>query len=190
MYLVTLQQGERQHTVGLFRLREEAVQWIESITYVHKDVDVFDNQTYANYTIQYEEIPLYEEIHWKKTDYPLTKYMFTPDGGPIDVYISQQIPIIGEAISLVDGMTQVDAYLISNEETKAYIATREKIREAILNHYGRLGQQVETGGVGSEDGEFIRIEEGPFILLDADTVQLWEEATTTEEFFAQLENAK
>lgn len=59
-----------------------------------------------------------------------------------------------------------------------------------MNHYGRLGQQVETGGVGSEDGEFIRIEEGPFILLDADTVQLWEEATTTEEFFSQLENAQ
>lgn len=114
------------HTVGELRLGEEAVQWIESITYVYKDVDVFDNQTYVKYTIQYEEIPLYEEIHWKKTDYPLTKYMFTPDGGPIDVYISQQIPIISEAITLIEGMTQVSAYLISNEETKAYIATREK----------------------------------------------------------------
>lgn len=143
------------HTVGELRLGEEAVQWIESITYVYKDVDVFDNQTYVNYTIQYEEIPLYEEIHWKKTDYPLTKYMFTPDGGPIDVYISQQIPIISEAITLIEGMTQVSAYLISNEETKAYIATREKIREAFLNHYGRLGQKVETGGVGSANGEFI-----------------------------------
>lgn len=31
MYLLELQQGDRHHTVGLFRRREEAQQWIEAI---------------------------------------------------------------------------------------------------------------------------------------------------------------
>lgn len=37
MYLVELQQGDRRHTVGLFREKKEAKKWIEALPYVHKE---------------------------------------------------------------------------------------------------------------------------------------------------------
>lgn len=34
MYLVELQQGDRRHTVSLFREKKEAKEWIEALSYV------------------------------------------------------------------------------------------------------------------------------------------------------------
>ncbi|MER2179751.1 MAG: hypothetical protein ABS890_03855 [Carnobacterium inhibens] len=39
-------------------------------------------------------------------------------------------------------MTQVDAYLIPNEETESYIIAREEVRNAITMHYEKMGKRV------------------------------------------------
>lgn len=187
MYMVTIQQQERIHTVGLFQQLEEAEAWIESIPYVHKQVEPFDDVTFVNYTMRYEDIPRYEEIIWKSSRFPLTHFMFSPDEGPIECFISSQLPVIGEAQGLVEGMTQVDAYMVPNEEAKKYIEIREEIRQALIEHYTKLGKKVENGGIGSEDGEYLIVEEGPFIHLDAGTVQSWENKTSIDQFIAELE---
>ena len=56
-----------------------------------------------------------------------------------------------------------------------------------FDYYEKLGRQVVAGGVGSEDGEYLRVEKGPFIHLDAVNVQLWQEKTSFEQFIEQLE---
>lgn len=187
MYMVTIQQAERIHTVGLFQQQEEAEAWIESIPYVHKQVDQFDDMTFVSYRLPYEDLPEYEEVIWKSSRFPLTHYMFSPDDGPIECFISGQLSVIGEAEGLVEGMTQVDAYMVPNEETKAYIDTREAIRQTVIEHYMKLGKKVEAGGIGSQDGEYLLVEEGPFIHLDAGTVEAWREKASIEQFIADLE---
>lgn len=187
MYMVTIQQGERTHIVGLFQQAEEAKAWIESISYVQKQVDQVEDVTFVSYTMPYEQLPEYEEITWKSSRFPLTHFMFSPDDGPIECIISDRLPVIGEEEGLVEGMTQVDAYLIPNEETKSYIETREAIRQEIVNHYTKLGKNVESGGIGSQDGEYLIVEDGPFIHLDAGTVQAWEHQTSLDQFIADLE---
>lgn len=179
MYLVELLQGDRRHTVGLFAKKEEAIEWVESVPYVHKQVDVFDEHEFVNYSMNFDELPLYEEIIWKKSRFPLTKYMFTPDDGEIAVLIWDRLVPMHEVDGLTDDATQVDAYVIPNAEAARYIQSREEIREAIFKHYGK---RAETGGVGSEDGEYITVENGPFIHLDALTVQQWDEKTSIEQF--------
>ena len=66
MYLVEFQQGERQHTVGLFKEKKEAEEWIEACPYTHKESELFEGEEFVTYTMKYEELPLYEEIVWKK----------------------------------------------------------------------------------------------------------------------------
>jgi hypothetical protein len=42
--------------------------------------------------MQYEDLPLYEEVVWKESRFPLTKYMFTPDDGAIELIIWDKLP--------------------------------------------------------------------------------------------------
>ncbi|WP_192987154.1 hypothetical protein [Carnobacterium mobile] len=188
MYLVELQQGDRRHTVGLFREKKEAKEWIEALPYVRKESEVFGGQEFVTYTLNYEDLPLYEEIEWKGSRYPFTKYMFTPDDGRIELFIWNKLPIIGEVEGRIEGMTQVDAYLIPNEETESYITAREEVRNTITMHYERMGKRVEAGGVGSQDGEYLIVEDGPFVHLDASTIQQWQEKSTVEYFIKQIES--
>lgn len=188
MYLLELQQGERRHTVGLFAEKKEAKEWIESLPYVHKESEVFEGEEFVIYTMCYDDLPLYEEIIWKASRYPLTKYMFTPDDGKIELLIWDKLPIMSEVEGCIEGMTQVDAYCIPNEETESYIKAREEVRKAITMHYEKLGKRVETGGVGSQDGEYLLVEDGPFIHLDALTIQQWQEKSTIEHFIKQFDN--
>lgn len=68
-------------------------------------------------------------------------------------------------------MTQVDAYLIPNEETESYIKAREEVRNAFTMHYEKMGKRVEAGGVGSQDDEDLIIEDGSLVCLDACAIQ-------------------
>ena len=188
MYLVEIQQADRRHTVGLFTEEKDAVQWIESIPYVQKQVDTFDQQQFTAYTMRYEDLPLYEEMVWQASRYPLTKYMFTPDGGDIELFIWPQLPVMNEAEGLTEGATQVDAYIVPNEEAERYIEAREEIRQAVTEHCEKLGKHVEAGGIGSQDGEYLLVEGRFFMHLDASAVSEWQKKASVKQFIEELEN--
>ena len=188
MYLLEMHQKDRQHIVGLFDEKADATDWIGSLPYVQKHVDYFDEIEFVTYTMQYEDLPLYKEILWKESRFPFTKYMFTPDDGTIELIIKDTLPLMNEVKGVVEGMTQVDAYLIPNTEVKDYIQIREEVRKEITKYYTNSGKKVEAGGVGSQDGEYLVVEDGPFIHLDALTVQEWQEKTSIESFIQQIEN--
>ncbi|AIY72967.1 TPA: hypothetical protein ACLQU7_005641 [Bacillus tropicus] len=172
--------------VGLFSREEDVKAWIESIPYVHKNVEDFEGEEFITYTMSYLDLPLYEEIKWKSSVYPLTKYMFTPEDTKIMIdWI--EVPIIDKTDQIVEGETQVDAYFVPNKDVKKYIKKREEIRQAIKARYEPNGQKIVTGGVGTEDGEYLSVENGPFIILDAETVYEWENKTSIEKFFKERE---
>lgn len=188
MYLLVFRQGERQHTVGLFEKHTDATQWIESIPYVHKESETIEGREFISYTMNYDDILIYEEIEWEESRYPLSKYMFTPDDGKIELFIWDKLPVMNQVNGTVDGMTQVDAYMIPNPAVEHYIKQREAVRQAITTHYEQLGKEVKTGGLGSQDGEYVIIEDGPFVHLDANTVEQWENKSTVAQFIKQLED--
>lgn len=188
MYLLEINQKDRHHIVGLFGEKREAISWVEALPYARKHTVYFENREFVTYTMEYEDLPMYEEIVWKKSRFPLTKYMFTPDDGVIELVIWNKLSLMDKVEGYTDGMTQVDAYAVPNTEVKDYIQVREEIREEITKYYKNLGKKVETGGVGSEDGEYLLIENGPFIHLDALTVQEWQEKSSINQFMKDLES--
>jgi len=98
------------------------------------------------------------------------------------------LPIIDEVEERAEGMTQVNAYLIPNEETESYITAREEVRNAITMHYEKMGKRVESGVVGLQDEEYLIVEDGPFVRLDACTIQQWQEKPTVAHFIKQIES--
>src|SRR5690625_349404 len=188
MYLLELHQKDRHHIVGLFDDENDAVELIETLPYVQKHTAYFDGQEFVTYVMQYEDLPLYEEVVWKESRFPLTKYMFTPDDGAIELIIWDKLPLMNKVEGYTERMTQVDAYAIPNDEVKNYIQTREEVRNEITKYYTNLERKVELGGVGSEDGEYLLIEDGPLIHLDALIVQAWLEKSTTSQFMKELES--
>ena len=188
MYLLELHQKDLHHIVGLFDDENDAVKWIETLPYVQKHTEYFDGQEFVTYIMQYEDLPLYEEVVWKESRFPLTKYMFTPDDGAIELIIWDKLPLMNKAEGYTERMTQVDAYAIPNDEVKDYIQTREEVRNEITKYYTNLERKVESGGAGSEDGEYLLIEDGPLIHLDVLIVQEWLEKSTTSQFMKELES--
>lgn len=188
MYLLELNQNDRHHIVGLFLEKSDAINWIESVENVRKDIFNVENNEFVTYEVDYADLPEYTEVVWHNSRYPLTKYMFVPDEGPIEFVIWDELPIMNNVKGYVDGTTQVDAYLIPNAQVKDYIQARNEIKEAVSKHYESLGKKVHIGGIGSEDGEYLSVEGGPFVHLDAITVKAWREKTTVEQFIHDIEN--
>lgn len=186
MYILELHQKNRQYIVGLFENENDAIGWVEALPYVQKKSAHFNDQEFVTYTMDYEDLPLYKEIVWKKSCFPLTKYMFTPDDGTIELIIWDKLPLMDKVEGYTDRMTQVDAYAIPNNEVRNYIQTREEVRNEITNYYTNLGRKVESGGVGSEDGEYLLIEDGALTHLDALIVQEWVEKSTINQFMKEL----
>lgn len=90
----------------------------------------------------------------------------------------------------VEGMTQVDAYLIPDEEVATYVENRRYVARRALDIYESAGYEAARDFVGSEDGEAVvaRDEQGELrhlMHLDPDGVaQMLEadEAGTLDEF--------
>lgn len=190
MYLLEISQASRSHPVGLFLTKEEAIHWIESIPYVHQRTDKYGDLSFTSYTMKYEELPVYEEILWKESVFPLSKYMFTPDDGPIILGIWEDLSVMNREKGYTKGMTQVDAYMIPNEEAKDYIRKREEIRHALTDYYLKRGQQVLSGGLGSEDGEYLILKKELFLHLDPLTVRRWDEKTSIPAFILEMKQSK
>lgn len=187
MYILEILQTDRRHIVGLFQDEKHIEDWIDGVDFIRKYVDKYEDYEFVSYALEYDEIPLYYERKWRESIYPISKFMFIPDGNEI-ILNWYPIPIMENEKGMIDGATQVDAYVIPNEETKEYIDTREEIREIIEGYYRDKGVKTYPGGLGSEDGEYISVEDGPFIILDPSVIEIWEKKTSIDDFINKLEN--
>ena len=56
---------------------------------------------------------------------------------------------------MIEGATKVDAYVVNNDEVKAYIEARETRYYQAKDFLERSGYEVDRSFFGSEDGEAI-----------------------------------
>jgi len=109
--------------------------------------------------IEYEyfnpkNIPEYMEIIYNKNIVPLSKFMFESE---------ENVEIIWKEISnlsvkkdkVIEGFSKIDAYVINNEEVKAYIEERETKYNMVKDFLESNGYEVDRSYFGSEDGEAI-----------------------------------
>jgi len=154
MYLLTFYQNGKETPVALFENIDEARKSLRSVpgytmTEI-KDGDFCDTSE----TLSPGKLPDYTEIEYNGNRIPLSRFMF-PDPDDAEI-IWREVPNMETANrGLANGCTRVDAYVINNEEVKAYIEKRERLYKRAKVLLERQGCEVDRAFFGSEDGEAI-----------------------------------
>ena len=101
-----------------------------------------------------KNLPNYMEIVFNGNIVPLSRFSFEPE---------ENVEIIWKEISnlsmnnnkVIEGSTKVDAYVVNNDEVKAYIEYRETNFNRVKDYLESNGYEVDRSFYGSEDGEAI-----------------------------------
>lgn len=150
MVILEFYQGDYQKDLVTFDSLEEGRAFVAQIPgYTLETEDGFEVEY-----VKPKYLPDYMEIVFNGNIVPLSRFSFEPE---------ENVEIIWKEISnlsltndrVIEGATKVDAYVVNNDEVKAYIEAREanfRMAKAFLE---LSGYEVDRSFFGSEDGEAI-----------------------------------
>ncbi len=150
MYILELYQNNYSKDLVVFDFLEEGKEFVSKIPgYTIEKEDNFEYEYFNP-----KNIPDYMEIIYNENIVPLSRFMFDAE---------ENVEIIWKEISnlsvkkdkIIEGYSKIDAYVINNEEVKAYIEERETKYNKIKDFLETNGYEVDRSFFGSEDGEAI-----------------------------------
>ena len=150
MYLLELYQNNYSKDLVVFEALEEGKKFVAKIPgYTLENEDGFEVE-YVNP----KHLPDYMEIVFNGNIVPLSRFSFEPE---------ENVEIIWKEISnlsvkndkVIEGATKVDAYVVNNDEVKAYVEAREANFRKAKAFIESRGYEVDRSFLGSEDGEAI-----------------------------------
>lgn len=150
MYLLELYQGDYQKDLVVFDTLEEGKAFVAQISgYILENEDGFEVE-YVNP----KHLPDYLEIVFNGNIVPLSRFSFDPE---------ENVEIIWKEISnlsvkndkVIEGYSKIDAYVVNNDEVKAYVEAREANYRKAKDFLERCGYETDRSFFGSEDGEAI-----------------------------------
>ena len=101
-----------------------------------------------------KHLPDYMEIVFNGNIVPLSRFSFDPEEN-VDI-IWKEISNLSEPNDkVIEGATKVDAYVVNNDEVKAYVEARESNFRKAKDFLECSGYEVDRSFFGSEDGEAI-----------------------------------
>ena len=149
MVILELYQGDYQKDLVAFDSLEEgkSLLSLKIPGYTLENEDGFEVE-YVNP----KHLPDYMEIVFNGNIVTLSRFSFEPE---------ENVEIIWKEISnlsvkndkVVEGATKVDAYVVNNDEVKAYIEAREINFRKAKAFLESKGYEVDRSYFGSEDGE-------------------------------------
>lgn len=150
MYILELYQNNYSKDLVAFDSLEEGKDFVSKIP--GYTIEKEDSLEYEYFNPK--NIPDYMEIIYNKNIVPLSKFMFESE---------ENVEIIWKEISnlsltkekIIEGYSKIDAYVVNNEEVKAYIEERETKYNIIKDFLESDGYEVDRSFYGSEDGEAI-----------------------------------
>ena len=148
MYILELYQNNYSKDLVVFDSLEEGKEFVSKIP--GYSIEKEDNIEYEYFNPK--NIPKYMEIIYNENIVPLSRFMFDSE---------ENVEIIWKEISnlsvtkdkIIAGYSKIDAYVINNEEVKAYIEERETKYKMIKDFLESNGYEVDRSFFGSEDGE-------------------------------------
>jgi len=150
MVILELYQGEYKKELAAFNSLEEGKAFVAQIPgYTLETEDGFEVEY-----VKPKQLPDYMEIVFNGNIVPLSRFSFDPE---------ENVEIIWKEISnlsvkndkVVEGATKIDAYVVNNDEVKAYVETREANFHKAKAFLESKGYEVDRSFFGSEDGEAI-----------------------------------
>lgn len=150
MVILEFYQGDYQKDLVLFESLEEGREFVAQIPgYTLENEDSFEVEYFSP-----KNLPDYMEIVFNGNIVPLYRFSFDPE---------ENVDIIWEEISnlsvkndkVIEGATKIDAYVVNNDEVKAYVEAREANFRKAKAFLENKGYEVDRSFFGSEDGEAI-----------------------------------
>jgi len=150
MVILELYQNNYSKDLVVFETIGEGKEFVAKIPgYTLENEDGFEVE-YVNP----KHLPDYMEIVFNGNIVPLSRLSFNPE---------ENVEIVWKEISnlslkndkVIEGTTKIDAYVVNNDEVKAYVEAREANFRKAKAFLESKGYEVDRSYFGSEDGEAI-----------------------------------
>ena len=150
MYLLELYQNNYSKDLVLFETLEEGREFVAQIPgYTLENEDSFEVEYFNP-----KHLPDYMEIVFNGNIVPLSRLSFEPEEN-VDIIWIEISNLSVKNDKVIEGYSKVDAYVINNDEVKAYIEAREDKYCQAKDFLECSGYEVDRSFFGSEDGEAI-----------------------------------
>ena len=150
MVILELYQGDYQKDLVVFETLEEGKDFVAQIPgYTQENEDGFEVE-YVNP----KHLPDYMEIIFNGNIVPLSRFSFEPEEN-VDIIWKEISNLSLKNDKVIEGTTKIDAYVVNNDEVKAYVKAREANFRKAKAFLESKGYEVDRSFFGSEDGEAI-----------------------------------
>ena len=148
MVILELYQGEYKKDLVAFDSLEEGRAFVAQIPgYTLETEDGFEVE-YVNP----KQLPDYTEIVFNGNIFPLSRFSFDSEEN-VDIIWKEISNLSVNNDKVIDGYSKIDAYVVNNDEVKAYVEAREANFRKAKDFLERNGYEVDRSFFGSEDGE-------------------------------------
>ena len=150
MIILELYQNHYSKDIVVFDSLEEGRAFVAQIPgYTLENEDGFEVE-YVNP----KQLPDYMEIVFNGNIVPLSRFSFNPEEN-VDIIWKEISNLSVKNDKVIDGYSKIDAYVVNNDEVKAYVEAREANFCKAKYFLERSGYEVDRSFFGSEDGEAI-----------------------------------
>ena len=150
MVILELYQNNYSKDLVVFETLEEGKEFVAKIPgYTLENEDGFE----AEY-VNPKHLPDYMEIVFNGNIVPLSGFSFEPDGN-VEIIWKEVSNLSVKNDKVIEGYSKIDAYVVNNDEVKAYVEAREANFRKVKAFLESRGYEVDRSFLGSEDGEAI-----------------------------------
>ena len=150
MVILEFYQSDYQKDLVAFDSLEEGRAFVAQIPgYTIETEDGFEVE-YVNP----KHLPDYMEIVFNGNIVPLSRFSFNYEEN-VDIIWKEISNLSVKNDKMIEGATKVDAYVVNNDEVKAYVEAREANFRKAKVFLENKGYEVDRSFFGSEDGEAI-----------------------------------
>ena len=150
MVILELYQNDYSKDLVAFDSIEDGKTFVAQIPgYTLETEDGFEVE-YFNPT----NLPDYMEIIYNGNIVPLSKFMFDPEEN-VDIIWKEISNLSVKSDKVIEGDSKIDAYVVNNDEVKAYVEAREANYRKAKDFLEGSGYEANRSFFGSEDGEAI-----------------------------------
>ena len=114
-------------------------------------------ETEDGFEVEYfnpKNLPDYMEIVFNGNIVPLSRFSFEPEEN-VDIIWKEISNLSVKSDKVIEGDSKIDAYVVNNDEVKAYVEAREANYRKAKDFLEGSGYEANRSFFGSEDGEAI-----------------------------------
>lgn len=150
MVILEFYQSDYQKDLVAFDSLEEGRAFVAQIPgYTLETEDGFEVE-YVNP----KYLPYYMEIVFNGNIVPLSRFSFNSEEN-VDIIWKEISNLSVKNDKVIEGYSKIDAYVVNNDEVKAYVEAREANYRKAKDFLERCGYETDRSFFGSEDGEAI-----------------------------------